>query len=64
MSYSLQTFLIDIPHLQSLYGSKDQQLFADIVRDQKAEFTENDRWFKSEIETGAINLEDALREIH
>jgi len=55
---------VDLDKLKAIYGSKDENLLADLLRAQAQELKDNDKYFEEEIEGGGFPAtKQALREI-
>ncbi|MFM9966143.1 MAG: hypothetical protein ACKV2Q_33615 [Planctomycetaceae bacterium] len=64
MSYSHMFYGVDLTRLKAVYGSKDERLIADVLKERAEELQNNDGFFEDELEAGTIpNSEAALREI-
>lgn len=55
---------VDLDKLKAVYGSKDENFLAEVLRTQAQAIKDNDEWFKDEIqEEGFPPTKQALREI-
>lgn len=64
MSYSHVFYGLNLNKLQSIYGSKDDTLVAEVSQAQAAKLKDNDGFFEDQIEQGNFpTSETALREI-
>ena len=61
MSYSVMFYAVDVPRLQSIYGSNDEALLNEVLEQQSQELDENDAFFEGyKLE---IDSRSALRRI-
>ena len=64
MSYCHMFFGLDLQRLKSIYGCKNEQLVAEILKARSEDIEENDEFFEEELEDGDFpNSKTALREI-
>jgi hypothetical protein len=64
MSYSHMFYGVDLDKLKAIYGSKDENFLAEVLKAQAQAIKDNDEWFKDEIQDeGFPPTKQALREI-
>jgi hypothetical protein len=64
MSYGHMFYGVDLDKLKAIYGSKDENLLAELLKAQAQAIKDNDEWFEDEInEEGFPPTKQALREI-
>ena len=64
MGYSHNFFALDVGKLKGIFGSKNDELMNQILKEQQEDINDNDAFFEDEIELGEVpNTSTAIRQI-